>query len=90
MYEGSTVVKSQLVDGRAWDTVTQWLSNAGKNVADGTSWGNYYNNEFPVTGFYANHTYEHSPGWIVNSKWTYGNNFNKPDSNGINRYKLLT
>lgn len=88
MYEGNTAVKSKLVDSRAWDTVTQWLSNTGHDVTDGTSWGNYYNNGFQVTGFYANHTYD--GGWTVSGNWTYGNNFSKPASNETYRYELLT
>ena len=58
MYETSKTVKSYLIDGVAWDTISNWISNDKKdikNVIDSTAWGNYLNSEYQINGLYAKH-----------------------------------
>ena len=64
-------VKSSIIDGYAWDTITQWLYNSGYNVAYSTSWGNYYKSRFTFNGLYATHI------WQDNNTWNIANNYNK-------------
>ena len=58
MYANSTSVTSSLIDGKAWDTVTQWLYNSGYNVTDSREWGSYYSVSFDFSGLYAIHGQE--------------------------------
>ena len=46
-------VKSGLLTGTMWDTVCKWISNAGINVDDSRTWGNYKDSQEPanVTGY---------------------------------------
>ena len=64
MYDGVTYnggaqysesVQSKLVDGTAWDTITNWIANNGIDVTISTSYGNYLNNSKKYTGWYAEH-----------------------------------
>jgi hypothetical protein len=52
MYTTATV-KSGLLTGTQWDTTMKWLENSGKNVTNGTSWGNNLNSTSPAN----------VPGW---------------------------
>ena len=76
MYEDSTSVTSSLIDGRAWDTITQWLDNSGYNVTDSREWGNYYSVSFNFYGLYAIHGQETELGRPIIAQ-----NYNK--GNGI-------
>ena len=56
MYGESKTIKSYLIDGTAWDTITQWISDSTqKSVTDSTDWGNYYNANYTLKGLYARH-----------------------------------
>ena len=56
MYGESKTIKSYLIDGTAWDTITQWVSDSTKkSVTDSTAWGNYYNANYTLKGLYARH-----------------------------------
>ena len=69
MYANSGSVTSGLIDGKAWDTITQWLDNSGYNVTDSRSWGNYYSVSFDYSGLYAAHA--HNAGWGLILAQTY-------------------
>lgn len=58
MYGNSKTVKSYLIDGVAWDTITNWIEAEGKNVINSVDYGNYYNSHFVINGLYARHGYE--------------------------------
>ena len=61
MYGSSRTIKSYLIDGTAWDTITQWISDSTKkSVTDSTAWGNYYNANYTVKGLYAKHQYKNA------------------------------
>ena len=61
MYGESKTIKSYLIDGTAWDTITQWISdNTEKSVTDSTNWGNYYNANYTLKGLYAKHQYKNA------------------------------
>ena len=80
MYGESKTIKSYLIDGTAWDTITQWISdNNEKSVTDSTDWGNYYNAHYEFSGLYAKHqgktsttdkTWRWFPAYVCN-KGTY-------------------
>ena len=71
MYGKSNTVKSYLIDGTAWDTVTQWISDAtAKSVTDSTAWGNYWNSNYKLKGLYAKHNYNNV--WIPGLVYNYG------------------
>ena len=56
MYGESKTVKSYLIDGTAWDTITQWVSDSTKkSVTDSTAWGNYFDSSYTLKGLYARH-----------------------------------
>ena len=71
MYGKSNTVKSYLIDETAWDTVTQWISDAtAKSITDSTAWGNYWNSNYKLKGLYAKHNYNN--GWIPGLVYNYG------------------
>ena len=55
MYKQSKTVTSYLIDGYAWDTVIQWMSDKGKSLTDSENYGNYYNSNYTFKGLYARH-----------------------------------
>ena len=59
MYGESKTIKSYLIDGTAWDTITQWISDTtDKSVTNSTEWGNYYNAHYKFSGLYARHQFK--------------------------------
>ena len=81
MYD-KAVVKSQLVDGYAWDTTVEWMSKSIDGIAnDSTAKGNYANNTGKVinNALYAIHrlTIRNSDGawigWSPNTTYKKGN-----------------
>ena len=68
MYANSGSVTSGLIDGKAWDTITQWLDNSGYNVTDSRAWGNYYSVSFDFFGLYAAHGQETEFGTLIVAK----------------------
>ncbi len=65
MYGESKTVKSYLIDGTAWDTTIQWISNStGRSLTVGCKdWGNYLDSpSYTLKGLYAKHNYNN--GWI--------------------------
>ena len=72
MYGESKTVKSYLIDGTAWDTTIQWISNStGKSLTVGCKdWGNYYDSAYTLKGLYAKHNYNN--GWIPALVYKYG------------------
>jgi len=64
MYGESKTVKSYLIDGTAWDTTIQWISNStGRSLTEGCKdWGNYWDSNYTLKGLYAKHNYNN--GWI--------------------------
>ena len=55
MYGTDKSVTSSLVDSYAWDTVTEWIANSGKDVTNSITYGNYYDASFTINGLYARH-----------------------------------
>ena len=55
--ESEIIAKTTMMYGNQWDEVCNWLSGAGYDIEDSTSWGNYRNNteeghgEKQTTGF---------------------------------------
>ena len=55
--ESEIIAKTTMIYGNQWDEVCNWLSGAGYDIEDSTSWGNYRNNteeghgEKQTTGF---------------------------------------
>ena len=55
--ENGIIAKTTMIYGNQWDEVCNWLSGAGYNIEDSTSWGNYIDNteeghgEKQTTGF---------------------------------------
>ena len=72
MYGESKTIKSYLIDGTAWDTTIQWISNStGKSLTVGCKdWGNYYDSAYTLKGLYAKHNYNN--GWIPALVYKYG------------------
>ena len=70
MYNSSSV-ESSLIDGYAWDTITQWLYNSNYNVTDSRSYGNYFGESFSFNGLYATHSYENGM-WIIATNYSKG------------------
>lgn len=73
MYSSSTSVESSLVDGYAWDTITEWIDSSVSGIANNsTNYGNYYNNtNISVTNsLYALHTY--NSGWTIATTYAKG------------------
>ena len=64
MYGESKTIKSYLIDGTAWDTTIQWISNStGRSLTEGCKdWGNYSDSAYTLKGLYAKHNYNN--GWI--------------------------
>ncbi len=50
MYGESKTIKSYLIDGTAWDTTIQWISNStGRSLTVGCKdWGNYYDSAYTL------------------------------------------
>ena len=42
--ENEIIAKTTMIYGNQWDEVCNWLSGAGYDIEDSTSWGNYSNN----------------------------------------------
>lgn len=68
MYANSISVTSSLIDSYAWDTITKWISNSGKNVTNSSDWGNYIDSEFSYSGLCAKHSYIDSK-WEIAKQW---------------------
>ena len=69
---------SYLVDGTAWDTITNWIATDVENiVTDSTLYGNYYNNNSDYTGWYAEHVWgEQKPNQVGGATgWLYAKHF---------------
>ena len=64
MYGESKTIKSYLIDGTAWDTTIQWISNStGRSLTEGCKdWGNYWDSNYTIKGLYAKHNY--NKGWF--------------------------
>ncbi len=69
MYKDSGVVKSQLMDSYAWDTITDWMIKEIPTIVDdSTGYGNYYDSGIKFNNsLYAIHQY--SNGWISASTY---------------------
>ncbi len=86
MYNGETYgVRSQLVDGTAWDTVVTWMSEEYKDIEkDSTTHGNYSNNRVEGTRItesnclFAEHLCKFRKsdnkqiGWCIGKSYKYG------------------
>ena len=68
MYLESNSVTSSLIDGTAWDTVVQWVSE-NNDVVNCSKWGNYLGTTFTIDGLYAKHNWQ-------NDKWEIATNYN--------------
>ena len=60
--ENEIIAKTTMMYGNQWDEVCNWLSGAGYDIEDSTSWGNYSNNTEEGAGYkeswQANHIYD--------------------------------
>ncbi len=86
MYSGETYgVRSQLVDGTAWDTTVTWMSKEYEGIEkDSTTHGNYANNSAAATRItesnclWAEHLYKYKKedssnvGWCIGKTYQYG------------------
>ena len=74
----SDSVQSKLVDGAAWDTVTNWIAKDGVDVTNSIKYGNYNNTGIQYTGLYAKHIWaqHQSPDWtdhwLCAKRFSYG------------------
>ena len=82
MYNSSSV-ESSLIDGYAWYTITQWLSNSNYNVTDSRSYGNYFGESFSFNGLYATHVYE-------NNVWEIAANYSKGEHTKLAEERIET
>ncbi len=60
MYEKSETegrTNSYLVDGTAWDTITNWIAADNVDATNSTTYGNYLDNDSNYTGWYAEHVW---------------------------------
>ncbi len=82
MYEKNETAghaNSYLVDGTAWDTVTNWIAKDA-DVTDSTEYGNYAENGSEYTGWYAEHVVSSQMpqktggvlGWLYTTKFKNG------------------
>ena len=80
MYENSNTegyANSYLVDGTAWDTITNWIAKDEVDVTVSTSYGNYLDNGSNYTGWYAEHIWstQVNAGKGGITGWLYANKF---------------
>ena len=73
MYKNNLSVESNLIDGYAWDTITQWLYNSGYDVTNSKEWGNYYSTSFDFSGLYAFHEQMENLDPIIAKTYNKGN-----------------
>ena len=83
MYGNSSTeghANSYLVDGTAWDTITNWIAADNVDVTNSTEYGNYLDNGSNYTGWYAKHiiafhtsTTDLSDHWCCAKYFTNGN-----------------
>ncbi len=83
-------VRSQLIDGTAWDTVVEWIAKDSRYeniVKDSTNYGNYINTpQRNIVGLYAVH-----PTTGLAQTYTYGTgSIGGEESLGINRIEMAT
>ena len=72
-------VQSKLVDGTAWDTVTNWIEQENSGVATSSSnYGNYRDTDLRYTGLYAKHIWAERIAPDTSDHWLYA----KKISNG--------
>ena len=72
MYEGNTIVKSQLIDSYAWDTIVDWMEKDISGIGnDSTGYGNYNSGGLKVENLlYARH--KNSSGEIIATTYKKG------------------
>lgn len=92
MYEGSSAVKSQLIDGYAWDAISTWIGNDTTNYAnihaDSRNYGNYYTSTFTLSNVF-NATHNWNNGWTPATTYTIGS-VTEPGGSGTGRKELAT
>ena len=81
MYNGESSVKSQLVDGIAWDRIVEWIISSPEYIditKDSKKYGNYANNQEIVVNntLWAEHLCEISNGGVFgNGIWRLGKKY---------------
>ncbi len=78
MYDNGTTegsVQSKLVDGAAWDTVTNWIANTGVNVTTSSKYGNYLDTDLRYNGLYAKHIWAVGTGDDKTNHWLCAKHF---------------
>ena len=73
MYEESEIVKSQLIDSYAWDTIVDWMEKAVPGIGnDSTGYGNYRNSGLKVqNSLYA--IFQYKEDFVVPTIYNKGN-----------------
>ena len=76
-------VRARLIDGYAWDTTVNYISNAVSSVIDSSPYGNYLNGTATASGI----TYKYSLYRTAKSggatSWVYNNIYYRSESNAV-------
>ena len=70
--ESEIIAKTTMIYGNQWNEVCNWLSEAGYDIEDSTSWGNYYGNTEEGAG--TKQTAGYSESWKANNIYDFAGN----------------
>ena len=70
--ENEIIAKTTMIYGNQWDEVCNWLSGAGYDIEDSTSWGNYRDNTEEGAG--KKQTAGYKETWKVNNIYDFAGN----------------
>ena len=70
--ESEIIAKTTMIYGNQWDEVCNWLSGAGYNIEDSTSWGNYNDNTEQGAG--EKRTAGYKETWKANNIYDFAGN----------------
>ena len=70
--ENEIIAKTTMIYGNQWDEVCNWLSGAGYDIEDSTSWGNYSDNTEEGAGSKKTAGYKES--WQANNIYDFAGN----------------
>ena len=68
-------VQSKLVDGTAWDTITNWIATDNVDVTSSSKYGNYVDTDIPYTGLYAKHIWAQHINTDTTDHWLCAKHF---------------
>ena len=70
--ENEIIAKTTMIYGNQWDEVCNWLSGAGYDIEDSTSWGNYSDNTEEGAG--SKQTAGYKESWQANNIYDFAGN----------------